>query len=109
MKRAALGLATILVTFTTCGIAGAWAQASGLPVYQYKRFCQDLAKGHAVMARNCESQEVLSYDQLRRIWQDPPSETIQDKCNASNVPNRRTGSGSYVKFLNCIVTNTGNG
>jgi hypothetical protein len=106
MKRLAFGLAAILV-IAVPGIAVAQAQGNALPVYQYKRFCKNLSKGQAVMARNCEAQEVLSYNQLRTIWQDPPAEKIQDKCYASNNPDRKTGSGSYVKYLNCIITQTG--
>jgi hypothetical protein len=109
MKRPASVLAATL--FTAAALAGgmATAQAGSLPVYQYKLFCKALGKGHDVMVQNCETQEVLSYKQLREIWQTPPSEDIQQRCYARNQPDKRTGSGSYVKYLNCIITNTGNG
>jgi hypothetical protein len=109
MKRPASVLAVILVTSAALVGSMALAQAGGLPTYQYKLFCKALGKGHAVMVQNCETQEVLSYKQLRSIWQSPPAEDIQDKCYARNQPDKKTGSGSYVKYLNCIVTNTGNG
>ncbi len=109
MKRPASGLAVIMLSFAALGGGMALAQAGGIPTYQYKLFCKALGKGHAVMVQNCETQEVLSYQQLRSIWQSPPTEEIQSKCYARNQPDKRTGSGSYVKYLNCIVTNTGNG
>jgi hypothetical protein len=109
MMRPASVLAATLLALASLGGIMATAQAGGLPVYQYKLFCKALGKGHAVMVENCETQEVLSYKQLREIWQTPPSDDIQERCYARNQPDKRTGSGSYVKYLNCIITNTGNG
>lgn len=109
MKRPASRFAAILFSFVALTGGLTVAQAGGLPSYQYKLFCKSLGRGQAVMVKNCETQEVLSYQQLRSIWQSPPSEDIQTKCFARNQPDKRTGSGSYVKFLNCIITNTGNG
>jgi len=108
MKRPAFGLAAILALAAGLCVGTAHA-AAGLPSYQYKRFCHDLAKGQPVMTANCETQEVLSFNEFHRIWQEPPAARIQEKCYASNMPNQKTGSGSYVKFLNCIITNTGGG
>jgi hypothetical protein len=109
MKRPASSLAVFL--FSAAMLCGgmAMAQAGGIPAYQYKVFCKALGRGQPVMVQNCETQEVLSYQQLRVIWQSPPTEDIQAKCYTRNQPDRKTGSGSYVKYLNCIVTNTGNG
>ncbi|CAM5773401.1 hypothetical protein LMIY3S_04166 [Labrys miyagiensis] len=109
MMRPASTFAATLITLAALGGSMAAAQAGNIPTYQYKIFCKALGKGHAVMVQNCETQEVLSYKQLRTIWQSPPDEDIQDRCYARNQPDRKTGSGSYVKYLNCIVTNTGNG
>ncbi|GLS23060.1 hypothetical protein GCM10007874_60800 [Labrys miyagiensis] len=109
MMRPASFLAATLFTLAAWAGSMAAAQAGGLPTYQYKLFCKALGRGQAVMVQNCETQEVLSYQQLRTIWRTPPAEDIQDKCYARNQPDKRTGSGSYVKYLNCIITNTGNG
>ncbi len=109
MKRPASALTALAITLSALGTTADSAQAYSLPVYQYKLFCKALAKGHAVMTSNCETQEVLSFRQLQMIWQTPPAPEIQKKCYANNAPDARTGSGSYVKFLNCITTNTGNG
>jgi len=50
---------------------------------------------------------VLAYRQLRSIWQAPPSERIQERCSNAGVVSRAAGTGSYVKYLNCIITYMG--
>ncbi|MDT3381465.1 hypothetical protein ACETRX_27455 [Labrys portucalensis] len=109
MKRPASGFAALLLCLSAFCAGAQPAQATTLPVYQYKLFCQQLGKGNAVMVQNCETQEIMSYNQLRRIWRAPPAAEVQDRCFARNQPAPRTGLGSYVKFLNCIITNTGHG
>lgn len=109
MKRPASAFAAFLLLLSALGAGTIPARATTLPVYQYKLFCQQLGKGNAVMVQNCETQEIMSYNQLRRIWRAPPAAEIQDRCFARNQPAPRTGLGSYVKFLNCIITNTGHG
>ena len=91
MKHPASAFAAILLTLAALGGSTEVAQAGGLPIYQYKLFCKTLGRGHAVMVQNCETQEVLSYQQLRTIWHSPPDEQIQDRCYARNQPDRRTG------------------
>ncbi|MDQ0391043.1 hypothetical protein [Labrys monachus] len=108
MKCAAHGLAVMLVAAAACGVTEMKAHAATIPVLAYKRFCRDLSRGHPVMAANCEAQEVLAYRQLHAIWQSPPSDRIQDKCSTAGVVSRTTGTGSYVKYLNCIITYMGN-
>jgi hypothetical protein len=106
MKCAAQGLAVMLAAIAAVGVTETRAQAATIPVLAYKRFCKDLSRGQPVMASNCEAQEILAYRQLRTIWQAPPSDRIQDKCSAAGKVGRLTGS--YVKYLNCIITYMGN-
>jgi hypothetical protein len=108
MKCAAHGLAILLAAVAAVGAADIEAHAATIPVLAYKRFCRDLARGQPVMAANCEAQEVLAYRQLHAIWQSPPSDRIQDKCSMAGIVRRATGTGSYVKYLNCIITYMGN-
>ncbi|WP_448954310.1 hypothetical protein [Labrys neptuniae] len=109
MKRPASAFAALLFCLSAFGAGTSLAQATTLPVYQYKLFCKQLGKGNPVMTQNCETQEIMSYNQLRQIWRTPPTIEVQDRCFARNQPAPRTGLGSYVKFLNCIITNTGHG
>ena len=108
MKCAGHGLAVLLVAVAALGTIDTKAQAAGIPTLAYKRFCRDLSRGQPVMAANCEAQEVLAYRQLRTIWRSPPSDRIQEKCSNAGIVTRATGTGSYVKYLNCIITYTGN-
>jgi hypothetical protein len=108
MKCAAHGLAVLLAAAAAFGATETKAQAGAIPALAYKRFCRDLSRGQPVMAANCEAQEVLAYQQLRTIWQSPPSDRIQEKCSLAGIVNRARGTSSYVKYLNCIITYTGN-
>ena len=107
LKRPAAFLPVVLVAVAAFGATETRSQAAPIPILAYKRFCYNLARGQPVMAANCEAQEVLAYRQLRTIWRSPPSDRIQGRCSDAGIVSRASGTGSYVKYLNCIITYMG--